>query len=278
MRRDLKAAPPGDAQVPLNGNGALARHAFELVGMRWNWLIVAEVLGGARRFNQLEQDLEIPCAVLMHRLSVLIAQGVLERRRYGSRRDRYEYWPTDKGHDLYPALLALASWGEHHASALAPPAVTLDPGGNGQGIGRSDPPHQLPSRNGGTRTEASGGVFPYGITPTTGLDGNGSAARRALELAGLPWNLLIVAEVLGGIRRFEQLQQDGKIPRKTLARRLSMLVAHGVLERRQYDESRRDRHEYWPTDKGRGLYPALDALVRWGDRYMPAEQRAAPNN
>jgi DNA-binding HxlR family transcriptional regulator len=239
MQRDLKAAPPGDAQVPSNGNGAIARRAFELVGMRWNGLIVAEVLGGTRRFTELQQSLDIPTALLAHRLSMLVAHGVLERRPCG-RADRCEYWPTDKGRDLHPVLLALASWGERHGSAPAPPAVTHNGNGNG--------------------------------------NGNGSATRRALEFAGLPWNLLILAEVHGGVHRFKQLQREGQIPRKTLARRLSMLVSHGVLERRCYDESRRDRHEYWATDKGRGLYPALDALIRWGDRYMPPDQQAALNN
>jgi DNA-binding HxlR family transcriptional regulator len=74
--------------------------------------------------------------------------------------------------------------------------------------------------------------------------------------------------VLRGVRRVKQLQQDLEIPDKTLARRLSMLVAHGVLERRRYDEARRDRPEYWPTDKGRDLHPALLALASWGERHL----------
>jgi DNA-binding HxlR family transcriptional regulator len=240
-----------------------------LVGLRWNWLIVGEVLGGVRRFKELQQKLEIPPEVLARRLSMLVAHGVLERRRYGSRRDRCEYWPTDWGRDLHPVLVALASWGERHASAPTPPAATLDPESNGLGSRDEDPPRRELSSNGSNGAGAAKGVFPYGIRPGARLDGNGSAGRRALELVGLRWNLLIVDEVLGGVRRFEQLQQELEIPRKTLARRLSMLVAHGVLERRRYDDKRRDRNEYWPTGKGRDLHPVLLALTSWGGRHPP---------
>jgi DNA-binding HxlR family transcriptional regulator len=54
-------------------------------------------------------------------------------------------------------------------------------------------------------------------------------------------------------------------------------VATGILERRPY-ESRPQRYEYLLTEKGRGLHPALNALVRWGDRHLSAEERAASNN
>jgi DNA-binding HxlR family transcriptional regulator len=113
-------------------------------------------------------------------------------------------------------------------------------------------------------------VFPYGLVPGAALETNGPAIRRALEVLGLRWNLLILKEVFTGAHRFQELQSNLDIPRKMLARRLKMLVAHDVLERHRYEE-RPDRYEYSPTEKGRDLYPALLALIAWGERHMTAE-------
>jgi len=49
-----------------------------------------------------------------------------------------------------------------------------------------------------------------------------------------------------------------------LTARLADLVSAGILERREY---RPGRHEYLLTEQGRALWPAIHALVRWGERY-----------
>jgi hypothetical protein len=41
-----------------------------------------------------------------------------------------------------------------------------------------------------------------------------------------------------------------------------------MLERRLYQESP-ERHEYFLTEKGLDLWPALIALLAWGDRHSP---------
>jgi DNA-binding PadR family transcriptional regulator len=52
--------------------------------------------------------------VLSARLKTLTESGILERREYKEpdRRTRAEYRLTDKGRDLFPAILALSQWGE----------------------------------------------------------------------------------------------------------------------------------------------------------------------
>ncbi|MDY7105293.1 MAG: helix-turn-helix domain-containing protein [Actinomycetota bacterium] len=92
------------------------------------------------------------------------------------------------------------------------------------------------------------------------------SVAQALEVVGDPWTLLIVRDALFGVRRFDTFQERLGIPRNTLANRLDLLVRHGVLERRQYQD-RPARHEYVPTAKGRDLQPVLLMLVRWGDRW-----------
>ncbi|WP_328514347.1 winged helix-turn-helix transcriptional regulator [Mycolicibacterium grossiae] len=52
--------------------------------------------------------LDLGRAVLTDRLRRLVDLGVLERRPYrDAQRTRHEYRLTQKGHDLYPVLMAL---------------------------------------------------------------------------------------------------------------------------------------------------------------------------
>ena len=98
-------------------------------------------------------------------------------------------------------------------------------------------------------------------------DGQNCSIARALEIVGERWTLLIVRDVLLGLRRFDQLQESLGIARNVLAARLNRLVDEGILERVPYSE-RPLRHEYRLTKKGRELEPALAALRRWGDQLV----------
>lgn len=88
----------------------------------------------------------------------------------------------------------------------------------------------------------------------------------ALEVVGERWSLLIVRDVLLGVRRFDELQGDLGIARNVLQTRLTRLVDRGVLERRRYQE-RPLRREYVLTEKGEDLWPVIVALLQWGDKY-----------
>lgn len=92
------------------------------------------------------------------------------------------------------------------------------------------------------------------------------SVASALEVVGERWSLLIVRDVMLGLRRFEEIQRDLGIARNVLQARLERLTEQGVLERRLYQE-RPPRHEYRLTEKGLDLWPAIVALMRWGDRY-----------
>jgi DNA-binding HxlR family transcriptional regulator len=92
----------------------------------------------------------------------------------------------------------------------------------------------------------------------------------ALEVVGERWSLLIVRDVMLGLRRFDEIQRDLGIARNVLQTRLTRLVEQGVLERRPYSEHP-PRHEYRLTEKGLDLWPTVVALMQWGDRHA-AEQ------
>lgn len=101
---------------------SLAR-ALEQLGERWSLLIVRDCLYGVCRYNDFLTHLRIPRAVLSARLHTLCAHGVLERHRYQRQPDRYEYLLTAKGRALWPALHALARWGDTHGEADGPARI-----------------------------------------------------------------------------------------------------------------------------------------------------------
>jgi DNA-binding HxlR family transcriptional regulator len=92
----------------------------------------------------------------------------------------------------------------------------------------------------------------------------------ALEVVGERWSLLIVRDILLGLRRFDELQAHLGIARNVLQTRLTRLQEEGVIERVPYQE-RPLRHEYLLTEKGLDLWPTIVALMKWGDRYAPPE-------
>ena len=88
----------------------------------------------------------------------------------------------------------------------------------------------------------------------------------ALELVGERWSLLIVRDVMLGLRRFDEMQTHLGIARNVLQTRLTRLIEHGLLERRLYQEHP-PRHEYRLTEKGLDLWPTIVSLMKWGDRH-----------
>ncbi|WP_405479607.1 winged helix-turn-helix transcriptional regulator [Streptomyces sp. NBC_00009] len=91
-------------------------NALAVVGDYWTLLVLQEVSFGARRFRRIMTNTGISSNVLAVRLRKLIERGVLSKELYESRPPRYEYTLTEAGHELQPVLLALAEWGNRHAS------------------------------------------------------------------------------------------------------------------------------------------------------------------
>lgn len=96
---------------------------LEVVGERWSLLIVRDVLLGLRRFDQLQADLGVARNILQTRLERLMEAGVLEKRLYQERPQRYEYFLTEKGLDLWPTIVALLQWGDKYAAPNGPPVI-----------------------------------------------------------------------------------------------------------------------------------------------------------
>jgi DNA-binding HxlR family transcriptional regulator len=92
--------------------------------------------------------------------------------------------------------------------------------------------------------------------------------QRSLEIVGERWTLLVLREAFYGVRRFEDFVRMLGCPRDVLSARLRTLVDEGILRREPYREpGSRARSEYRLTEKGYELFPALLALMQWGDRW-----------
>jgi DNA-binding HxlR family transcriptional regulator len=95
--------------------------ALQRVGDRWTLLVVAALLEGAKRFNELQDELEgIAPNVLSARLKLLAEQALLVARPYSERPPRFEYELTEAGRELAGALRLLADWGARGADQPAP--------------------------------------------------------------------------------------------------------------------------------------------------------------
>ena len=90
--------------------------------------------------------------------------------------------------------------------------------------------------------------------------GQTCSMARALEIVGERWTLLIVRDLLLGVRRFNALQRRLDIPRAMLAARLATLEQNGIVERNE-------RRELQLTQRGRDLWPAVHALMQWGEQH-----------
>jgi DNA-binding HxlR family transcriptional regulator len=113
------------------------------------------------------------------------------------------------------------------------------------------------------------------MNPMLGREYNQACSiAGALEIVGERWSLLIVRDIMLGLRRFDQLQEELGIARNVLGSRLERLEREGIVERRRYQE-RPPRYEYFLTDKGLDLWPTMVALMQWGDVYARPQEGVA---
>jgi DNA-binding HxlR family transcriptional regulator len=107
------------------GMSCSVARTLDVVGEWWSLMVLRDAFMGIRRFEDFQRSLGIARNILTDRLQTLVDQGVLERRLYQARPDRYEYRLTEKGIDLYPVLISLMRWGDRWAADETGPPVVL---------------------------------------------------------------------------------------------------------------------------------------------------------
>ena len=91
--------------------------ALARVGDRWTLLLVAALLEGPRRFNELQEDLGgIAPNILSARLKLLTEQAIVVAQAYSDRPPRFVYELSESGRELAGALRLLADWGARNGT------------------------------------------------------------------------------------------------------------------------------------------------------------------
>jgi DNA-binding HxlR family transcriptional regulator len=98
---------------------------LEVIGDRWTLLVIRDAFLGVRRFEDFQKSLGVARNVLTDRLNRLVEEGILRRRLYQERPERYEYRLTRKGVELWPAMMTMMKWGDRYVYPESHPRLVL---------------------------------------------------------------------------------------------------------------------------------------------------------
>lgn len=88
------------------------RECMTFLGGAWTPTILWQLIGGPRRFSELRIDIpDVTAKVLSARLKELEAMGLIDRKALRTSPPSVEYELTALGHELVPAIQAIASVG-----------------------------------------------------------------------------------------------------------------------------------------------------------------------
>ena len=103
------------------------KRTLDVVGEKWTLLVLREAFYGARRFEQFHAHIGCARNLLSERLATLVAAGLMQRAAYREpgQRERHEYRLTEKGLDLFTAIVALMQWGDRWEADPEGPPVEI---------------------------------------------------------------------------------------------------------------------------------------------------------
>lgn len=101
-----------------------AARVIEIWGDRCSTLIMTALLRGRRKFDEIDHWTGLPPATLARRLRKLQMLGLVHMRLYQERPDRYEYYPSVAGSDLFAPTLELYRWAERWLARQSGPFAT----------------------------------------------------------------------------------------------------------------------------------------------------------
>jgi DNA-binding HxlR family transcriptional regulator len=109
------------------------------------------------------------------------------------------------------------------------------------------------------------------LDPRSSWDADRCSIANTLGVVSTRSAFLILREAFYGTTRFDEFAQRVGLSPAVTAGRLRELVERGLLEHEDYREpGQRTRHGYRLTARGVDLFPALAALMQWGDRWLTA--------
>jgi DNA-binding HxlR family transcriptional regulator len=113
------------------------------------------------------------------------------------------------------------------------------------------------------------------LEPRDAWTADGCTIAKALDVITTRSAFLLLREAFYGTTRYDDFARRSQLSEPVTAARLKELVEHGLLEREDYREpGQRTRRAYRLTEKGADLFPALAALMQWGDKWL--DDRGGP--
>src|ERR1700730_6906288 len=102
-----------------------------------------------------------------------------------------------------------------------------------------------------------------------GFDGMICSIAGVMAAIGDRWGLLILRDLVLGLRRYEDFRHSTGVTHATLSDRLKHLEENELIERRRY-QTGPERFEYVLTRKGRDIILVIQALAQVGDKWKVA--------
>lgn len=249
-----------------------------LLGDEWTLLVVQQALLGATRYAEFMARLPISNSVLTRRLQALTRDGLLDRRTYQTNPPRAEYLTTRRSRSLWPVLLCIWEWerqwvpdhgeklpGMRHVACGADFAPLLTCRSCGEAASEKDVaaqwgpsgswPRSWPVASTRRRSEADQRDGAAGLFPQT------------MSVMGNRWGFALLVAAFVGMSRFTEFQTQLGAPPGSIADRLSIFTANGVLTLAD--------NRYRLTEKGRALYPVLVSALQWAQRWFEAPEGPA---
>ncbi len=246
-------------------------HAVDLITDPWCNMVLRAAFLGIRRFDAIQQAVSAPRQTLSLRLTYLVEIGALTKQRTDADGSRQQYRLTPYGKTLHANVLASWAWDRrwgdpHHMVPLRlvhracnhafRPTLVCEHCGDAIALHRVEPTHSranhpMQQRNVRNRRWRS---------PT---NTDSAPDRDILAVIDDRWSVLIVAALMLGASRYEQLVAMMQISSAVLARRLQRLCALGILI--NWQDPADARRSFYRLDKsGQDLFAYIMTLSQWG--------------
>lgn len=106
------------------------------------------------------------------------------------------------------------------------------------------------------------------LTKANHIDDTICPVARTAEIISGKWTLLIIRDLVSGVKRFNQLERSLQgISPKTLSERLRSLEEEGIIIRQVFAEVP-PRVEYSLTEKGYDLVCVIENMRTFGKRWL----------
>lgn len=246
-------------------------HAVDLITDPWCNMILRAAFMGTRHFEAFQQAVSAPRQTLSLRLTYLVDIGALTKQRKDSNGARQEYRLTPYGKRLHGNVLASWAWDRrwgdpHHmipsrlehiaCNHTFRPTLVCEHCGDAISLHRVEPTHdrverpaqQRVMRNRRWRSPTGDSTIPD---------------RDILAIIDDRWSVLIVAALMLGASRYDQLTSMLQISSAVLAKRLQRLCALEILINWQ-DPADARRSCYRLDKSGQDLFAYIMTLSQWG--------------